>query len=112
MGNTLTITDAEFDKQVLQAEGPVLVDFWAEWCGPCRMLGPVVEEIAEEHSDVLTVGKMDIDSQQAKPADFGVQSIPTLILFKDGQEAERLVGFMPKERIMAKLKPHLATATA
>ena len=108
---TVDITKDTFEDVVL-TEGTVLVDFWAEWCGPCRMLGPVVEQIAEEHSDVLTVGKMDIDAEQQKPMSFGVQSIPTLILFKDGKEAERLVGFMPKERIMAKLKPHLATANA
>lgn len=104
----LVVTDANFDSEVLQSEQPVLVDFWAEWCGPCRQIAPTVESIAQEHAATLKVGKLDVDSNVHTASQFGVQSIPTLLLFKQGKVAERIVGNMPKERIMAQLKPHLS----
>ena len=103
----VTVTDADFEKQVLESTQPVLVDFWAAWCGPCKMIAPVLEEIATEQPG-LTIGKLDVDVNQGTAMRYGVMSIPTLILFKHGQEAERIVGFLPKERLMARLKPHLA----
>ena len=106
-GQPVTITDAEFDSQVLKSDRPVLVDFWATWCGPCKMIAPVLEEIAHEQ-ETLTIGKLDVDDNPGTPLRYGVQSIPTLILFKNGQETERIVGFLPKERLLAKLTPHLA----
>jgi thioredoxin 1 len=102
------VTDASFEQEVLKSAGPVLVDFWAEWCGPCRQIAPTVEAIALENSATLRVGKLDVDANIHTASQFGVQSIPTLLLFKQGKVAERIVGNMPKERIMAQLKPHLA----
>ncbi|MEO8082418.1 MAG: thioredoxin [Ardenticatenales bacterium] len=106
--NSVHVTDGDFEAEVLKSDKPYLVDFWAEWCPPCKMLGPVVDEIAEETVGQLKVGKLDIDANQQSAFQYGVRSIPTLILFKNGREAERLVGFMPKERILAKLEPHLS----
>jgi thioredoxin 1 len=105
--NAITITDADFDNQVLEADKPVLLDFWATWCGPCKMIAPLLDEIGTEESEKLTIGKIDIDSNPGTPLRFGVQSIPTLILFKNGQETERIIGFLPKERLVARIKPHL-----
>lgn len=102
------VTDADFDAQVLNADLPVLVDFWAAWCGPCKMIAPVLEEIAEESGDRIKIAKLDVDVNQSSAFRYGVQSIPTLILFKDGEPVERVVGFMPKERLMASLERHLA----
>ncbi len=107
MANTMVVTDSDFEAKVEKAQGVVLVDFWAEWCGPCKMIGPIVEQIAAEHSGKLTVGKLDVDSNANTAMKYGVMSIPTLILFKNGQPVERLVGYMPKERLLAKIKPHL-----
>jgi thioredoxin 1 len=107
MADLLEVTDSTFESEVLEASEPTLVDFWAEWCGPCRMVAPVVEEIAEEHGDKLRVAKMDVDSNRETPIQYGIQGIPTLILFKDGAEAARIVGFRPKEAMMAELLPHL-----
>jgi thioredoxin 1 len=107
MPDLLHVTDSTFANDVLEADGPTLVDFWAEWCGPCRMVAPVVEEIAEEYGDKLRVAKMDVDSNRDIPATYGVQGIPTLILFKNGEEATRVVGFRPKEAMMEQLVPHL-----
>jgi len=106
------VTDATFGQEVLQSQLPTLVDFWAAWCGPCRMIAPVVKEIANENAGVLKVVKLDVDQNPATATQFGVQSIPTLIVFKDGQPVERIVGYMPKERLMDRVRPYLATAPA
>jgi thioredoxin 1 len=96
---TVKITKDNFETEVLQAEKPVLVDFWAVWCGPCQMVGPVLEEISEERDDLI-VGKVNVDEEQELAAQFGVMSIPTMILFKGGEAAGKLVGAMPKEEIL------------
>ena len=96
---TKTITDASFQQDVLDASGPVLVDFWAEWCGPCKMIGPALEELAGEFGDKLTVAKVDIDSNPMSPTNYAVRGIPTLILFKDGKVASTQVGALPKSRL-------------
>ena len=103
MSKPQEVTDENFEKEVLQADKPVLVDFWAEWCGPCKMVAPVVEEIADEYGDKLKVCKVDVDSNQNTAADFGVMSIPTLILFEDGEESEKIVGYAPREKVVAQL---------
>lgn len=103
MATPVTVTDASFQKDVLESGNPVLVDFWATWCGPCKMIAPVLEEIASEQSGKLTIAKLDVDQNAASAQKYSVMSIPTLILFKNGQPAERLVGYMSKEQLMAKL---------
>jgi thioredoxin 1 len=107
MSKPVMITDSSFEQEVLQAKGLTLVDFWATWCSPCRMLAPVLEELAAEHDGNLVVGKVDVDSCPNTAMSYGIQSIPTMILFKDGQPLERLVGFMPKKKLLEKLAPHL-----
>ncbi|MGD8998754.1 MAG: thioredoxin [Anaerolineae bacterium] len=107
MADLLEVTDSTFESDVLKADKPTLVDFWAEWCGPCRMVAPVVEEIAAELDGKIHVAKMDVDSNRQTPMQYGIQGIPTLILFKDGAEAARIVGFRPKEAMMAEFLPHL-----
>lgn len=107
MAQTPAVTDATFEEEVLKADRPVLVDFWAAWCAPCRMIAPIVEAIAEERADTLKVVKLDVDTNHQVAAQYGVMSIPTLILFKNGQAIERIVGFMPKERLLAALRRHL-----
>jgi len=108
MADLLEVTDDTFESEVLQADQPTLVDFWAAWCGPCKMVAPVVEEIAQEYGDQLKVAKMDVDDNRDTPSTYGIQGIPTLILFKDGEEAARIVGFRPKAGMMDELKPHLS----
>ena len=93
---TKQITDASWDSDVLKAEGPVLVDFWAEWCGPCKMIGPSLEEISEELGEMVTIAKLNIDDNPDAPGRFGVRGIPTMILFKDGKPVDTKVGAMPK----------------
>lgn len=107
MSKPIVVTDASFESDVEKTDGVVLVDFWATWCGPCKMIAPIVEQIAQEHDGKITVGKLDVDANGQTAMKYGVMSIPTLILFKNGQPVERLVGYMPKERLMAKIKPHL-----
>ena len=100
---TTVITKENFKSEVLDAQGTVLVDFWADWCGPCRMLSPIVDQVAEQHSEVK-VGKIDIDAQPELANQFGVMSIPTLIVFRNGQKVNESVGLIPKENIEALLK--------
>jgi thioredoxin 1 len=107
MANPTVVTDETFNQVVLKAEQPILVDFWAVWCGPCRMVAPVVDEIAREHEGKLKVMKLDVDDNQNTAMAYGVMSIPTLILFKNGQPVERIVGFRPKADMEKKILPHL-----
>ena len=95
-GNTVEITDTNFAEEVLQSDLPIVVDFWAEWCGPCMQIAPALEELATENAGTYKIGKLNIDENQKYATDFGVRSIPTLLIFKDGQVVEQLVGSMPK----------------
>jgi thioredoxin len=111
MAKPTAVTDANFQDEVLDSTKPVLVDFWAEWCGPCRMIAPSVADIADEYDGVLTVAKVDVDENPAVPGRYGIIGIPTLMLFKDGQVVERITGALPKERILAQILPHLDKAS-
>ncbi|WP_342644013.1 thioredoxin TrxA [Rhodoligotrophos ferricapiens] len=97
---TVKVSDSSFDQDVLKSSAPVVVDFWAEWCGPCKMIAPSLEEIATELGDKVKVAKINIDENQSTPAKYGVRGIPTLMLFKDGQVASIQVGAMPKGKIL------------
>ena len=111
MGQLSQITDAAF-KTEIQGDTPVLVDFWAEWCGPCRMVAPVLEQIAVEQTGKLKIVKLNVDENQDTPMQFGVTGIPTMILFKGGEAVERIVGFMPKPQLLGRLRPHLESEAA
>ena len=105
---TKAVTDETFKQDVLNAPGPVLVDFWAEWCGPCKMVAPILDEIAKEYGDKLTVAKVDIDSNPMSPNEYGVRGIPTMILFKDGKVVDMSVGAKPKGQLKGWLESKLA----
>jgi len=107
MTKPIEVTDETFEEMVLQADMPTVVDFWAVWCGPCKMIAPVLEQIAGEYAEKLKVTKLDVDYNNESAMKYGVMSIPTLILFKDGQPVERIVGFMPKEKLLKRIDPHL-----
>ncbi|MBN1145317.1 MAG: thioredoxin [Bacteroidales bacterium] len=100
----ITLTDANFDEMVLKADKPVMVDFWAEWCGPCRVIGPLVNEIAEDYKDKVIVGKLDVDSNPAVSSKYGIRNIPTVLYFKNGQVADKQVGAVPKGSLVSKLE--------
>ena len=104
----LEFSDSNFEQEVLKSETPVLVDFWAEWCGPCRMIGPIVEEIATEYNGKAKIGKMNIDMNQSTPMKYGVRSIPTLLVFKNGEVVDKIVGAVPKASITDKIDNQLA----
>jgi thioredoxin 1 len=107
MSEPIIVTDETFEEEVILSPLPVLTDFWAEWCTPCHIIAPVLEEIAKEYEGRLKVAKLNVDDNPLITSRFGVMSIPTLILFKRGQAAERLVGAMSKEKLVEKIKPHL-----
>jgi thioredoxin len=110
-GSTITnVTDATFDSTVLQAELPVLVDFWAEWCGPCHWVSPVLEEIAREQEGKLLIVKVDADANPRLVRRYGTLSLPSLLLFRDGVERTRVIGAMPKRRLLGELTPFLEEA--
>ncbi len=103
----LEITDANFEELVMKSDKPVLVDFWAEWCGPCRMVGPIVEELAKEYEGKAVIGKLDVDANSNIPVQFGVRNIPTLLIFKNGQLVDKQVGAVPKSVLAEKLEKQL-----
>ena len=107
-GNTVEVTDASFNDAVLHSDKPVLVDFWATWCGPCRMVAPVLEEIAAEHKDKITVAKLDVDANPTIARDYQVLSIPTLMVFKGGEKVKEIVGARPKAALMNDLADFLS----
>jgi len=107
MAKPFEVNDGSFENSVLQADIPTVVDFWAVWCGPCKMIAPILDDIANEYEGKLQVAKLDVDHNGESAMKYGVMSIPTLILFKAGQPVERIVGFMPKEKLLARIKPHL-----
>jgi len=99
----IEVTDANFEEVVLNSDKPVLVDFWAEWCGPCRMVGPVVKELADEYGDKAVITKMDVDSNPATSVKFGIRNIPTILFFKNGEVVDKQVGAVPKTILASKL---------
>ena len=99
----ITITDDNFETEVLKSENPVLIDFWATWCGPCRIIAPIVEELASEYSGKAKIGKLDVDNNQQTAIKYGVRSIPTLLIFKGGELKETIIGAVPKGQIVQKL---------
>lgn len=104
---TIEITDSNFEEVVLKADKPVLVDFWAEWCGPCRMVGPVVEELANEYSGKAVIGKVDVDNNPEVSMKFGIRNIPALLFFKDGEIVDKQIGAVPKSVLAEKLDKQL-----
>ena len=106
MGSVNEITDSDFEQEVLQSDQPVLVDFWAPWCGPCRQIAPMIDELSTENDGIVKVVKMNIDESPNSPQQYGVNSIPTLMLFKSGSVVERFVGVQPKARLQKALDSH------
>tara|TARA_B100000676_G_scaffold311112_1_gene379851 strand:+ start:633 stop:956 length:324 start_codon:yes stop_codon:yes gene_type:complete len=107
MSNVIELNDSNFENEVVKSDLPVLVDFWAEWCGPCKMIAPSVEKISEEYSDKLKVGKLDVDSNPNISSTFGIRSIPTLLIFKNGTPVDQIVGAVSKDAISSKVDNHI-----
>jgi thioredoxin 1 len=108
MSKEITLTDDTFESTVANSALPILVDFWAPWCGPCRFVGPILSEIAEEQADRITIAKLNVDDNPRSAHRFGVSSIPTMIVFKGGKAVERIVGALPKAQLEKQIAPHLA----
>jgi thioredoxin 1 len=104
MAEVLEVTDSNFESEIINSDKPAMVDFWAAWCGPCRMVTPVVKELAAEYGDRIKIGKCNVDENPIAPSRYGIRSIPTLILFKDGQVVEQIIGAVPKDNIEAVLQ--------
>lgn len=104
MGDIFEVTDESFDSEIINSDIPAMVDFWAEWCGPCKMVGPVVEELAGEYKGKIKIAKMDVDNNRQTPAKFGIRNIPTLILFKEGEVINTIIGAQSKSAIEEELK--------
>jgi len=107
VANYVEVTDNNFEDEVLKSDLPVLVDFWAVWCAPCRMIAPIIEELANEKEGLLKVAKMDVDNNPNTPMKFGIRSIPTLLLFKNGEIVDQVVGAVPKAMLESKLEKHV-----
>lgn len=112
MAKPVDVTDSTFESEVIKSDRPVLVDFWAPWCGPCRAVGPILAEIAEEHESDLKVVKINVDDNQKYAFKLGVMTVPTMVVFKGGEPVEKIIGAMPKRSIMARLQPHMAAVEA
>jgi thioredoxin 1 len=108
MSQEITLTDNDFDQKIRESEIPILVDFWAPWCGPCRFVGPILSQLAVERADSLRIGKLNVDDSPLTAQKFGITGIPTLILFKGGRPVERIVGALPKQMLEQTLAKHLA----
>ena len=108
MGNVVEITDANFEEKVIGSDLPVLIDFWAIWCGPCKMVAPIVQELSDELEGELVVGKLDVDKNREAAMKYGIRSIPTLLIFKDGQVVDQIIGAVSKSHLLDKLERHLA----
>ncbi|MCB9501320.1 MAG: thioredoxin [Deferribacteres bacterium] len=104
----LELTDSNFEQEVLNSDKPVLVDFWAEWCGPCKMIGPIVEELANEYSGAIKIAKLNVDEHGIVAGTYGIRSIPTLLIFKDGEIADTIIGAVPKSELKRHLDPFVA----
>ena len=107
MANAVAVTDANFAEEVLQSSVPVLVDFWAEWCGPCKVIAPTIDQLSVEYAGKMKVVKLDVDANMEISSRYSVLNIPTLILFKDGHPVEKMIGALPKPALLAKIAPHL-----
>jgi thioredoxin 1 len=108
MSKPVAVTDDTFDVEVIQSDKPVIVDFWATWCGPCKMIAPILEEIAGEYSDRVKIAKLDVDSNNQTAGKYGIMSIPSLLFFKNGEEVDRVIGAMPKSQLTSRLDKVLA----
>lgn len=106
MAKAIEVTDTNFEE-IINSENPVLVDFWAEWCGPCKMIGPIVEELAGDYEGKATIAKMDVDSNPGVPSQFGIRSIPTLLIFKEGKVVDKVIGAVPKSVLAEKLEAQI-----